>query len=143
MVQFKALDQQVEWEWFLERNEIIQCGDSQGIVAYDEQGIQAMCVADSFSMDGCKLHFVVVDGADIYPWFTQEVARHIYVTCDRKRAFGYLSQNNKKALAAAEFMGVTEVARIPDAIREGVDQIVLCLTREDCRWLENTKEEAA
>ena len=141
MICFKPLTEQDEWKWVSQRAHPIQCSDSQGIVAYDERGIQAVCVADSFTVDACSVHFAIGSPFVIRAGFFNEVARHLFIQCGRNRIFGLVPANNEKALKLDINMGFREVARIPDAYAEGVDYVVLRMDKKDTRWLTDEQRE--
>lgn len=145
MIQFKSLTEQSEWQWFKGKTSVIQCEDSIGIVAFDERGIQAVCIADSFTVDACCVHFAIDNPFAIRAGFFHEVARHLFIVCGRNRIFGVVPANNEKAIKLDIHMGFKEVARIPNAFKEGVDSVVLVMEKETSRWLtpEQQQQEAA
>jgi len=133
-----------EWQWVKERTHVIACEDSQGIVAYDDEyNILAVVVADSFTVDACCVHIAVDNPFVMRHGFLEEVARHLFVTCGRKRLFGMVPENNKKALKLDAHLGFTEVARVPDAVAEGVAYVIMRLEKQDCRYLPQEFREAA
>jgi len=141
MIKLKPLTEQAEWEWVNSRAHPIQCADSQGIVAYDKRGIQAICVADSFTVDACSVHLAIDSPFVIRHGFFHEVARHLFIACGRKRIFGLVPSSNEKALRLDVHLGFEEVARIPDAYAEGIDYVVLRMDKETCRWLKKPEEQ--
>lgn len=144
MIHFKPLTKHDEWSWILERAHPICCEDSQGIVAYDDNGdIQAVCVFDSFTTESCSVHFAIGNPFVIKHGFFTEVANHAFHTLGKKRMFGLVPSDNPKALKLDLHIGFHEVARIPDAIRDGVDYIVIRLDKKDCRWLSEELREVA
>ena len=143
-MRFSPLQTTQEWEWVQERAHPICCEDSQGLVVYDNDIIKAIAVFDSFTVDACSVHFAIDDPLVIKHGFLNEIARHLFIQCGRKRIFGLVPSNNEKALKLDKHIGMEEVARIPHAMSEGVDYVVLCMTKEQCRWLpQEVKEEAA
>jgi hypothetical protein len=145
VIAFKPLTQQAEWDWIRERAWQIQCADSGGVVAYDmdKQTIIAGAVWDSFTIDACNVHIAIDNPMAIRRGFLSEVAMWVYVKLGRKRMFGLVPGNNEKALRFDKHIGFTEVCRIPDAIEEGVDYVVLRMKKEECRWLPPEYKEAA
>jgi hypothetical protein len=136
---FKPLTKQDEWLWVKKRAKPIQCEDSQGIVAYDEKGqIRACCIADSFTVDGCNVHFAIDSAIVIKYGFFHEVSHHLFNTCGRKRIFGLVPASNAKALKLDMHMGFTEVSRVPNGFAEGVDYVVLMMDRDN-RWLKEER----
>ena len=140
---FRPLTTEEEWIWIKDRAKLIACEDSQGIVAYDNRGIQAIAAFDSFTLDACNVHFAIANPLVIRSGFLSEIARHLFIQCGRKRIFGLVPSTNKKALKLDKHIGMKEVARIPDALAEGIDYVVLCMKREECRWLPKELKEAA
>jgi hypothetical protein len=139
------LTTQAEWEWIHARARPISCADSQGIVAYKDNGdIQAICVADSFTVDACSVHFAIDNPFVIRAGFFHEISRHLYCVCGRDRLFGLVPGNNAKALKLDKHIGFREVARIPDGFAKGIDYVVLRMDKQGCRWLtEEQQQEAA
>jgi len=141
---FRPLQNQEEWNWVRTRAHCIFCEDSQGIIAYDERGIQAVAVFDSFTVDACNVHFAIDSPFVIRSGFLNEIARHLFVECGRKRIFGLVPSTNEKALKLDKHIGMKEVAVVPDALAEGVDYIVLCMKKSECKWLPaELRQEAA
>lgn len=144
MIRFKALDTGAEWLWLQLKAGVIACQDSQGIVALDDTGaIAAICVADSFTTDACQVHFAIDRPLVIKYGFLHEIARHLFITCNRKRIFGLVPSDNAKALKLDTHIGFREVARVPDGYAEGVDYVVLRMDRDNCRWIEHYQQRAA
>jgi hypothetical protein len=139
---FKPLTEQAEWIWFKERTHVLQCEDSQGIVARGEDGsIKAVCVADSFSPDSCNVHMAIGTPLVIKHGFLHEIGRHLFETCGRSHIFGMVPANNDKAYKFDLHIGFTEVCRIPDGVGTGTDYIILRMDKADCPWIKHEKEE--
>ncbi len=133
-----------DWVWFVNRTHVIRCEDTQGIVAYDENGIRGMCVADSFSVDSCNVHFAVDSPLAIRSGLFTVFADWVFDYLGKKRMFGLVPENNARAIRLDTKIGFKEVTRVPDAIADGIGYIVMRLDREDCRWRSNHgKQEAA
>ena len=143
-MKFKPLTLRSEWQWFKDRTSVLHCEDTQGILAYNEQGIiQAAAIFDSFSPDGCNVHWAIENPMVMRHKFLQEIALHLFVTCGRKRIFGLVAATNEKALKFDKHVGMREIARIPHAMGEGIDYIVMTMTKAECRWLPEELREAA
>lgn len=144
MIYFKPLTEVEEWDWIWSRAYPIACSDTQGLVAYDEDGnILAGAVFDSFTADGCSVHFAIDNPLVIRRGFLHEIARHLFIACGRNRIFGLVPANNHKALKFDTHLGMKEVARIPHGYQEDIDYIVLCMEKRECRWLPEELREAA
>ena len=119
------------------RTHVILCEDSFGIVAKDEEGeIQAMCMADTFSVDACCVHLAIDNPYVLKYGFFQEVAQLLFIQKKRERLFGLVPDNNEKAIKLDKHIGFKEVTRIPDALMDGIGYIVMRMDKNDCRWLE-------
>jgi hypothetical protein len=73
-VKFFPLELPHEWEWVRQRTHVIACEDSQGIVVYDNNGIAAIAVLDSFTVDGCCVHLAIDNPLAIRHGLFSEVA---------------------------------------------------------------------
>ena len=133
-MKFRMIESDEDWTWFVTRTHVIRCEDTQGIVAYDDDGIRAMCVADSFSVDSCNVHFAVDSVWAIRAGLFTVFADWVYDHLGRKRMFGLVPDNNEAAIKLDKHIGFHEVARVPDAVEDGVGYIVMRLDKEDCRW---------
>jgi len=142
---FKPLDNDAEWQWIFDRAHPLRTIDTQGIVAYDGKGeIAGIVIMDSWTPSGCQTHFAIDNPMCIRAGLFQQVAIHIHHTADRKYIFGLIPADNEKAHKFDLKMGFKEVARVPDGYGEGVDYIVVRMSREENPWLpEQFKKEAA
>jgi hypothetical protein len=144
MIQFSALDTQESWDWFKERTHVIQCEDSQGMVAYSATGkILAVMVADNFSPDSCNVHVAIDSPIVIKHGFLVEAFHHLFNVCNRKHVFGLVPSNNAKALKFDRHIGFKESCCIPDGCGTGTDCIILRMDKVSCPWLDKIKEEVA
>lgn len=143
---FRALYDESEWKWIQERAHTILCGDMCGIVARNTSGeIQAVAVFDSFTVNACNVHLAIENPMVIKHGFINEIARYAFVVRDRTRLFGLVPSNNRAAIKFDTHIGMKEITRVPNALAEGVDYIIMQMTKEDCRWLpqpEQVKEVA-
>ena len=144
MIYFKPMTEKHEWDWVWERAHPLACKDTQGIVAVNDKGsIQAVAVFDSWTPDACSVHYAIDNPIVIRRGFLNEIARHLFITCGRVRIFGLVPSNNEKALKLDLHIGFKEVARVPHGYSQGVDYIVVCMEKRDCRWLPEQLREAA
>ena len=141
---FRMIESDEDWAWFQSRTHVLRCEDTQGIVAYDERGIHGMCVADTFSVSSCNVHFAVDNPMSLRHGLLTVFADWVFDYCDKKRMFGLVPDNNDRALQLDKHIGFHEVARVPDAVDDGIGYIVMRLDKEDCRWRsEKINEKAA
>ena len=75
-------------------------------------------------------------------WMSREFLFHMFgypfLQLEVKRIFAQVSSTNEKSLRLTLHTGFKEVARIPKMFAGGVDCIVACMEREDCRFLVNS-----
>lgn len=144
MIQFRPIQTQYDWLWFKQRTSVIRCEDTQGIVAFKThpENIMAMAVFDSFGPDSCCVHMAIDNPFAIKHGLLHEIGRHLFQVCGLQRIFGMVPSNNPKALKLDKHIGMTEVARIPNGVGTGVDYVIMCLEKKDCRWIEQEREAA-
>jgi hypothetical protein len=132
-----------EWDWMKARAHMITCEDSRGIVAYDDKNrIAACCVFDSFTADSCNVHIAIDNPLVIRSGFLKEIFRYLFVESGRKRIFGFIPANNEKSLNFSKHVGWVEDKRITNGFATGIDYVVLCMEKADCRWIEELREAA-
>lgn len=136
MIKLKPMTDQAEWLFFKQRTSVVWCEDTQGIVAYDERGIQAMAVFDTWTPDACSIHYCLVSPMAIRAGFFREVFNHVFNVCGRTHIFGLVPSNNRKSIALSRHFGMEDVTTIPDAVGKGVDILVMRMNKEDCRWID-------
>ena len=132
-----------EWCWFKQRTHIKATEDSQGLVVYRDDEIQAMAVFDSFSPSSVNVHWAIDNPMVLKHGFFEEICRHAFVAHGKQRIFGLIPSDNVKSLHLSEHIGMVEVARVPDAMGMGVDYVIMCMKREACRYLPVEVREAA
>jgi L-amino acid N-acyltransferase YncA len=140
LIYFKPMTETHEWDWMVKRTLIKRYEDTQGVVAFNAEGvIKGIFAFDSFTPDACQIHFALDSAMPIRHGFFNEIARHLFIQCGCRRVFGRVRSDNRRSSKLAERVGFTEVARIPNGYKEGVDQVVLCMEKEGCRWLDTPR----
>jgi RimJ/RimL family protein N-acetyltransferase len=132
-----------EWQWLKDQAGTRRCEDTQGIVAYKNDQIAAVAVFDTFSNTGCNVHWAIEDPMVLRHGFLEEMFGHLFLTLKRTRIFGHVPSDNEKSLKLCRHLGMREVARIPHGAGEGVDYIIMEMTRDKCRWIPEELREAA
>tara|TARA_R110000803_G_scaffold57597_1_gene115546 strand:+ start:169 stop:612 length:444 start_codon:yes stop_codon:yes gene_type:complete len=142
MIKFKPLTEQKEWDWIAKRAKQTQVEDSQGLVAYkDGSGdILGIVVMDNWTKSSCQVHIAIDNPFCIKAGLLSEVSYHVHVVCGRNYILGLVPANNKKAHAFDLKIGFKEIARIPDAYDEGVDYIILRISKDSNPWLLESTE---
>jgi hypothetical protein len=135
------MDEQ-SWLWFKEQTNVIRCEDTAGIVAYDERGIQGVCVADHFGVDSCNVHFCIPNPMSIRAGLFALFAEYLGKARGMTRLFGFVPENQPKSLQLTKHIGFKEVSRIPDVLNTGEGYVVMSIRIAD--WVEqNEQKEAA
>lgn len=142
MIAFKPLDKQTEYDWVKQVIRPIWCEDSVGLMAYDDSGIAGACIADSFTVTTCIVHLGVKNPLILKHGFLEEIANYLFLARDRHKVIGIVPSDNAKALKLNKHIGFEEVARLRDFYDIGVDYVILELTRDKCRWLNQERRAA-
>jgi hypothetical protein len=109
---------------------------TRGIVAYDMDTAETLAVflMDSWTKTAAQVHQVILKTFVIrHGWF-EEIARFMYGTAGRKKVYATVPDTHARALSLNEKIGFEQVARLSDAWDEGVDYLVLEMTRENCKY---------
>lgn len=107
-----------------------------GIVAYDMETSEtlALFMAEDWTQTACSVHQVIIKTMVLrHKWF-EEIANYLFTQAGRKKVFTVVPDGHKKALQLNEKLGFQQVARLSDAVAEGIDYLVLELKREDCPY---------
>jgi hypothetical protein len=139
---FRALDTKLDWEWIKTRAKVLCVEDTSGLVVENNGVIQAIAVFDSFTRNSCNVHLAIDSPLVIKHGFIHEICRHLFQTCGRNRIFGLVPSNNAKSLRFTKHIGMQEISRIPNALAEGVDYVIMEMTKDTCRWIEQKREAA-
>ncbi len=143
MIQLYPMRTDQEWQWFAQRTYTIRQEDTQGIVAYRDGVLCAAVVFDTLTPVACTVHIALDDPWAIKHGLFHEVAHHAFVTLGKSRMFGLVPSSNEKALKLDRNIGFKEVARVPNSMAEGVDTVILCLEKHNCRFLDMEHRRAA
>jgi hypothetical protein len=109
---------------------------TRGIVAYDHDTAETLAIflMDGWTRTSAQVHQVILKTMVIrHGWF-EEIARYIYGAAGRKKVYATVPDTHARALSLNEKIGFEQVARLSDAWDEGVDYLVLEMTRENCKY---------
>lgn len=109
---------------------------TRGLVAYDIDKAETLAIflMDSWTRTSAQVHQVILKTMVIrHGWF-EEVARYMFETAGRKKVFATVPDTHSKALSLNEKIGFEQVARLSDAWDDGIDYLVLEMTRESCNF---------
>jgi len=137
---FKALDTKREWDWIDQRCCPIRDQYTTGVVAYDNKAeICAVFVCDGFTADACGVHLAIDNPFVLRHRFLEECLGYIFGQRGRKRCFGTVPANNRKALKFNTNIGFRQVNRIADGYATGVDLIIMRMDADNNRWFTPAK----
>jgi hypothetical protein len=115
---------------------------TKGIVAVDASGKPcAVVLLDNWTPTAVTGH-VAIENPMAMRKLHKELFKYVFVDCGKKMLMGVTPSNNEKALKFNAHIGLTEIARIKDAYDVGVDQVVIQLLREDCKYITQLREVA-
>ena len=135
MITFRALNlRSPDVAWLREHIKCVLCEDTRGIVSERDGAVVGMMVADSWTENSCQVHSAVTDPLAFKHGLHVEFAEYVFGASGRRQMLGLVPSDNAKAIKINEHYGFTEFARVPDAVRDGVDYIVMRMTAEDCRY---------
>ena len=106
-----------------------------GVVALDDLGVPvAVCLADGWTHNSCTVHHAIQKPMALRGLF-REFANYVFHFGDKKMMIGIVESNHKEALRLNKHIGFKEIYRIENCYADGVDQIIMQLMKEDCRFL--------
>lgn len=107
-----------------------------GIVAYNADTAEtlAIFVAEDWTSNAANVHQVILNSMVLrHGWF-EEIADFMFTRAGRKKMFAVVPDGHTKALSLNEKIGFTQVARLEDAVADGIDYLILELKRENCPY---------
>ena len=119
---------------------------TKGIVAYNADTAETLAVfmAEDWTKTSVSVHQVILNSMVLrHRWF-ETIADFIYTQAGRKKMFAVVPDNNARAISLNEKIGFHQVARLEDAVDEGIDYIVMEMSREDCNfWVQPAQQKVA
>ena len=71
-----------------------------------------------------------------------EAFKYVFEQLDKRMILATIASTNAKSIKLCGHLGFSELFRIPDGYAVGVDQVVLQILREDCKYIDKFKEAA-
>jgi hypothetical protein len=107
-----------------------------GIVAYNPDTTEtlAVFVAEDWTQTSVSVHQVIVKTMVLRHGWLQEIADFIFTKAGRKKMYAVVPDVHAKAISLNEKIGFQQVARLDDAVAEGIDYLVMELKRENCPY---------
>lgn len=135
-VQFRSLDVAADWPVVSQHLDTVPMDNTTGIVAWDANtgDYLAIMVTDSWTPNSVDAHIVILNPFVLRHDFLEVCFSYVFGHSGRKKMFGQVRSDNPAALSFDKRLGFTEVARLTDVYADGVDNIILELHRDDCRY---------
>lgn len=113
---------------------------TRGIVAENPEPC-GVVLLDNFTDTSASAHIAVQNPMALRELHL-ETFKHVFLVLNKRMLLGITPSDNMKALKLHKHLGFTEIARIKDGYAYGVDQVVLQMLREDCKYLTKLREVA-
>lgn len=109
-------------------------GVDQVIARVDDGGLRGGAIYQNYTGVSINAHLAGFDEQ----WISRDLIwvcfHYPFVQLDCKKLFGQVPSFNTEAYELDKKFGFKEIARIEGVFPNG-DLIVMCMNREDCRWL--------
>ena len=106
---------------------------TSGIVAYDKDTTEtlALFVGEDWTATSCSVHIVIIKSMVLRHGWLEAMGEYMFTRAARKKLYAVVPDNHKKSLRLVERLGFKQVARLEDAVADGIDYLVMELKRED------------
>lgn len=124
------------YPWIMERAGLVATPGFKAIEAIEERDgrILGMVAYDGWTPNACSMH-VAIEEPIASRRLLRPAFRIPFVELKKQVVIGMVLSTNEKALKLDLHLGFRQQCRIQDAWAPGVDLIILCMRREECRWL--------
>lgn len=130
MTVLRALDVRRDWPGVCRLVPVVLCADTAGIVAERDGELIGVMLGDNWTPTSVQVHQGVSDRAAFRAGLHIEFARWVFEVGGRRIMWGLTPADNTLALRVNTTYGFREVCRLPDALDEGRDLVIMQLTRE-------------
>lgn len=144
-VAYRTLNADRDWPWVRKHIPCILCIDTSGIVAYnaDTGEILAAGIADSWTMTSAAISLVITDPVVIRHNFLQVCFGHMFIEKKVKCLYAFVAANNVKAIRLNTHLGFVVKTELEDGYAEGVNFLIMAMTKDQCKHLPKQVAEAA
>lgn len=126
----RAMDRKL-WNWFNTHLPVLEVEDSCGLVALSDKGIpMAGCVFDNFTHTSVQVHLLIVNALALRSGFYEVCGDFVFKDQGKRLVYGMVPSDNEKALKFNRRKGWREVFRLKEGFKEGVDYVIMELTKE-------------
>ena len=124
------------WDWIKTRVPVLAVEDSCGIVAVKTGRIYVgACVFDTWTKNTVTCTFVIDNPMVLRSEFLNMCCSFALEDSGKKKAFVQVASNNIKSLKFVKHIGFIEQHRLKDVHGDGIDNVILEMTRETCNYL--------
>lgn len=134
---FRAFSGPVDWNWMRKHVPVLRVEDTSGIVAIDLEKNETvgMVLFDNWTRNSVQSHIAITDSRVLKYGFIQECLDYVFNVRGKKKLYGLVAGDNIKALKLDKHIGFVEVARLNEAYDDGVDYVILEMTRESSKYI--------
>lgn len=120
-----------DWRWFQAHVMIPYTQDAKGIIAFMNGAPAAGCVLQNWLQGSVEMHHVLLRPTILrHGWLETLYA----ASGGTRSAYGLVSADRPKSLKFHAHVGFTEVGRIKDGDRPGIDMIILCVKPQEFKF---------
>ena len=136
-IHFRQLYLPIDWAWINVHLPLIQCEDTQGMIAVDSETMLPVgaLVVDNITPKSVQAHFLATTPLIMRHGFLEECCEYVYEGMGKSVMFAQIPSNNDASLSVTEKMGFKVVCTLQDAFAEGVDYVIKEMRKEDCNFL--------
>ena len=141
---FRFINLNQDWAWINAQIAVLRVEDTCGIIAIDDDTGEklAVCVMDNWTHNSVQCHIAVPKVMVLRHNFLECCCDFIFNEVGLSKMYGQVPSNRPKAVKFNEHMGFTEKFRLEEAHAKGVDYIIMEMTKENCKYLQEFKEAA-
>jgi len=141
VITFRPLKRSPEdYAWIKQFIQCVVTDDMRGIVAEKDGQVVAMYVFNNWTENSVQCHQAVHDPFVFKHGLHKETAKYVYGEAGRKIMIGLTPSDNPEAIKLNKHYGFTEAYRMKDAVKDGVDYVVMTMHRDDCPYYEQEQD---
>lgn len=135
MIELVSTPREPLWAWVNSRIKIPWSSDFRAIGAVRDDCLQAVVVYNGFTGRTCFMHLAIDDPKVITRTFVRAAFEFPFLQCHCTHVFGFVDDDNKKAMDLDLHLGFKEVRRFANSGMSGKDLVLLEMAMEDCKWI--------
>lgn len=144
-VHYRAFHGPTDWGWVQSHLPLKRVEDTNGIMAIDldKNETVAGAIFDTWTTTAVQAHLIVQNPMVLRHGFLEECCDFVFNVAGRDMMIGLVPSDKEAALKLNPKIGFTELVRIPQAVEDDVDMVVMIMRREDCNFLPEVELEQA